>query len=88
MPHKVVRDPDPTKVVLRSRKRFIERVGVMLREGSSVFISDVDRRAVWKMKKRFAQLSSVEVEADPIIYDGMSGYQFSPRRKEGSVSVR
>ena len=77
MPHKVVVDPDPEKIVLK-RGMFLEVVGERLKAGSKVFISNLDHRNVWRYKKRLLQLSGKKVEAEPVLLDGVSGYLFSP----------
>lgn len=62
--------------MLRSRRRFLQKVADRLKDGSKVVVTDVDHRNVWRMKRRLAELSGRSVEADPVTYKGTDAYEF------------
>ena len=62
--------------MLRSRRRFLQKVADRLKEGSKVVVTDVDHRNVWRMKRRLAELSGRSIEADAVTYKGMDAYEF------------
>ena len=74
--HRVIMNPDPKQLVLKGGRHYLETIAEQMVDGSSVFVSNVDRHEASYYKKRLCVLLKANVTATPGEYSGEPGYRF------------
>lgn len=78
---KVIVDPEPSSIVLKSNSIYYRAIATRIEEGSRIFVREIGRKQASYARKRFGKLLGREVLGYPVQVGGKDGYLFHLRKE-------